>query len=666
MSGSYTDLAHEDLTCPLCFEFMVDPHTPMELSCPHVYCLVCLRHMVTNGQTQIDCPECRHPTSVPLEKGVSGLRINTQLRSLAQKHLHVQNGQPKYSIERVANLTCPMCFEFLKDPHTPKALCCSHVYCSVCLKTLLDKKHNIVCPQCKQKTKVAKGCLDNLKTNLRLRSLAEKHLKSGEKKMSGDKCAGEVTCPHHKGETMPFHCSTCDEAICQFCLLRQHRKHDVKEQNQLVQEKKMQLGKILQKALRDVEGRIDKLQLFEGEIESNLKKEEEDVDRCVAKAVQMVQTTGQALKKQLRQSEQQRLLMIREEVVLLQTKMGEIKNSQRSAQKDIDVLTYESHNEQCSIVAGKLNQLRIKEPAKGFQIQTDDTETAKFVAHRKVKLGRIVEPLKLQLVQEFGEFSGANAIAASVGSDNHIIVNDFGESQVQVYTYQPYEYKHKCMLDLSKANTCQVRDVAVNVREEFLVARGTGVEVYTTDGQYKKTIATEDMDNTTQDAKTNIFSITSNQDGRILVGDMERSVVIEHRSRTNRVIRTSTNPGSIAFVGDAHMAVTDRFESGHVRIQSLSTGKESLRLDIPGTQGVCHEHKSDCVLVLRSETGDQPGLVKLGTGVLEQYCRVTGRLIGCLLRGLYHPRAVVLTSEDMLAIADQKTVKIYRINSQME
>ncbi|XP_072015963.1 uncharacterized protein [Amphiura filiformis] len=657
-SSSYTDLAHEDLTCPLCFEFMVDPHTPKELTCPHVYCYLCLQRMVVRGQSMIDCPECRRTTTLP-RRGIAALKTNLRLRSLAEKH--VQSEQSKYSIEKIDNLTCPACNNFLVDPHTPKKLTCAHTFCSKCLTDLIDKESNIECPLCKHPTKVSEDGINALTTDLRLRNLAEKHLRASMKRNRNE---NGIKCPHHTGENMPFHCSTCSKAICQFCLLHSHRKHDVTEQDKLVQQKKNQLGSILSSALKDVDkykAHIKKLMELEGAIESYLKAEEDEIDRCITKVVQSAQNSGQALKKQLRQTEHQRLARIRDEVIQVQKKIDLIQKGQRVAQADIETLTYENHTEQTCVVAGKLNRLCMKE--KTTQINMHFVNTAKFIPQRKVKLGRVVEPTKLHLVQEFGEFQGANAIGASLTSDDLLIVNDFGSGQIHVYSYQPYEYKHKCVLELSKDNTFPPRDVAITIREEFLVARCTGVEVYSTDGTYKKTILGVDMEEVaSEDATVNVASVTTTGDGRVLVGDTGRNLVTEHRSRTNRVIRTSVKPGTVAAVGGTHMALIDKYDSGSVRVQSLASGKETIKLEISGSQGICYDEKSDCMLLLRSETGNAPGLVKLGTGVLEQYCRVSGKLIGCLIRGLYHPRALVFTSEDMLAIADHKTIKIYRVN----
>ena len=74
-------------------------------------------------------------------------------------------------------------FELLKDPNTPKLLDCPHVCCAVCIQKLIEGERKIVdCPECRQVTRIPKDGVDAMKTNLQLRSLAEKHDKHKTKK----------------------------------------------------------------------------------------------------------------------------------------------------------------------------------------------------------------------------------------------------------------------------------------------------------------------------------------------------------------------------------------------------------------------------------------------------------------------------------------------------
>ena len=90
MAASYLARAEEDLSCPLCLELFVDPNTPKQLTCPCVYCQLCLEKMVEGGLRVVTCPECHATTRVPPETptsdgGIADLKTALWLRSLIGK-----------------------------------------------------------------------------------------------------------------------------------------------------------------------------------------------------------------------------------------------------------------------------------------------------------------------------------------------------------------------------------------------------------------------------------------------------------------------------------------------------------------------------------------------------------------------------------------------------
>ena len=46
---------------------------------------MCIQKIIEGGRPTVDCPECRYVTRIPTE-GVSAMRTNLRLRSLAEKH----------------------------------------------------------------------------------------------------------------------------------------------------------------------------------------------------------------------------------------------------------------------------------------------------------------------------------------------------------------------------------------------------------------------------------------------------------------------------------------------------------------------------------------------------------------------------------------------------
>ncbi|XP_072047881.1 uncharacterized protein [Amphiura filiformis] len=82
----------EDLSCKICYNHL---NEPKDLDCPHVFCLQCLQKWSKTGQT-VECPECRHITSVP-QGGLVNLQTNIRLKSMSEKYaerVEKQKGVP--------------------------------------------------------------------------------------------------------------------------------------------------------------------------------------------------------------------------------------------------------------------------------------------------------------------------------------------------------------------------------------------------------------------------------------------------------------------------------------------------------------------------------------------------------------------------------------------
>ncbi|XP_072036174.1 uncharacterized protein [Amphiura filiformis] len=124
MATAYLENAEADLSCPLCLELFVDPNTPKQLDCPHVYCQKCLTEMVKGDVCVITCPECRMETRVPVsEGGVSALRTSLRLRNLAENH-RKQTEKPSTTETGHTKSKVPTC-----PAHDDEKL---HFYCVTC------------------------------------------------------------------------------------------------------------------------------------------------------------------------------------------------------------------------------------------------------------------------------------------------------------------------------------------------------------------------------------------------------------------------------------------------------------------------------------------------------------------------------------------------------
>lgn len=552
------------------------------------------------------------------------------------------------------DLTCPLCYELFVDPHIPKILDCSHVCCLVCLKRLVKGgKSPIYCPECRQIVNVPQGKIGSLKTNLRIRSLAEKHIQHGA---TGKKQRRQtVSCANHDGEKMYFHCVTCSTPICQFCLLHSHKEHDVREQKAVVQDKKDEMERVMREAIIDVKSydcRVQSLTELEHNIEGALKLEEAEIDACAER----IRRQCQALKVQLRQAEDDRLQAIREEKERLNIQSKNIRVHHTHVEDNIDNMTDYDYIMAHHDFLEKMRMLTVKEkPADIFM----KPSVSKFVASPgDLNLGWFTKTKQMNLEQEFGEFESASGIVAT--PQGTLTVSDFGNNQVTVFSEQDKEFKKQMNITLSTANQCMPIDVAYTPDSKFLIVRGSGIEVYSTKGKYKRKISTTILEGEAANSTVDVCSVATTPDGHILAADYGKSAITVHdpTGRIMKTISTSVKPQCLAAIRNSHVVMSD-FHSGKVCIIDLETAEETLNVNIPEAQGVCYDEQTDCILVVRNERGSEVGRVFIGTGVIEQYCRTTGRLISCLAQDLYHPRSLAFTLDGRLAVADSKTIKVY-------
>ena len=86
----------EELSCSICYNIFIEPKV---LDCQHVYCMQCLKDWV-GKQLTIECPECRHVTTVP-QGGMTNLETDLRLKSMVEIYTDVIE---KRKVSRFAKL----------------------------------------------------------------------------------------------------------------------------------------------------------------------------------------------------------------------------------------------------------------------------------------------------------------------------------------------------------------------------------------------------------------------------------------------------------------------------------------------------------------------------------------------------------------------------------
>ena len=207
-----------------------------------------------------------------------------------------------------SHLSCPICYELYKKP---KYLPCYHSYCEECLVKVVVQS-NITCPECRKTSVVPSGGVKQLPNNFFINRLLDevalKRKVEGEEEAKCDLCVrGDVVevlcvdcgtflcgrcCDHHKyskeyqnHNMMPlnevrsrkeghisikpnlksalcqeheleliFYCKTCDQLVCQYCIMKNHLKHDHDTVKKMATKQRRELDKIMEQVEKMIEG----------------------------------------------------------------------------------------------------------------------------------------------------------------------------------------------------------------------------------------------------------------------------------------------------------------------------------------------------------------------------------------------------------------------------
>ena len=103
--------------------------------------------------------------------------------------------------------TCEVCLENMLDKD-PRLLWCHHSFCMKCLKKIM-KNGTILCPTCRETTRVSNNDIQSLKVNFMLKKFKD-HLD----KMHSRKT---VLCQFCLSENATLKCQECSQLICEEC-----------------------------------------------------------------------------------------------------------------------------------------------------------------------------------------------------------------------------------------------------------------------------------------------------------------------------------------------------------------------------------------------------------------------------------------------------------------
>ena len=264
------------LTCPICYELY---KKPKYLPCYHSYCEECLVKQVMQSNTRpsnIICPECRKTSIVPIG-GVKQLPNNFFVNRL------LDEVALKRKVEGEEEAKCDLCVR--GDAVEVLCLDCGVFLCSRCFDNHKYGKES---------------------QNHNMMPLNE--LRSRKEGITIKPKSKFALCQEHELE-LNFYCETCDQLVCQYCIMKDHFKHDHDTLKKMATKHRKELDKIMESVEKMIEG----LSVARKEVSNTRDKIgtqaddiDKEIDRYYEELQRQLQQQRDKLKKELHEASRQK------------------------------------------------------------------------------------------------------------------------------------------------------------------------------------------------------------------------------------------------------------------------------------------------------------------------------------------------------------------------
>ena len=239
----------EEVSCSVCSDIFTDPK---QLPCLHSFCLHCLKqwHTTSHGRDTIRCPKCQAVNRVPESGDLKDLPTSFYLNGLIDV-LAIKECKK-------SPVTCGNCDK--KSSETSYCFQCCIFYCHECVTG-----HNI------------------MRSNKDHRVLA---LKDFQDKDYEDVLKRPAFChkPGHTKEELKLFCKNCETAVCQSCLLLEHRGHALNLIQEEAERQKIQMKSMVETQRNNLKAKKNIIRQLDEDY-AKLVQRGEDVKRDVQKIV---------------------------------------------------------------------------------------------------------------------------------------------------------------------------------------------------------------------------------------------------------------------------------------------------------------------------------------------------------------------------------------------
>eukprot|EP00741_Cyanophora_paradoxa_P019335 tig00000215_g18664.t1 len=208
----------EELTCPICLEFFVEPRL---LPCSHTFCYGCMRGLVRSQH--VKCPTCRKVTLLQ-EEGIRCLPRNRALSNIVAK---IRDNHPEH---------CSGCRDLLATVSCQA--CGGKFYCDECAA----KAHARLAPTAPPHP---------------LERVPPPPRRDGRSAADAAALRASYKCPVHSYKEVRFYCLTDGASVCKHCILKgDHLGH----RYVLLKEGAMRARTALYAAIKGAQGLVARLE----------------------------------------------------------------------------------------------------------------------------------------------------------------------------------------------------------------------------------------------------------------------------------------------------------------------------------------------------------------------------------------------------------------------
>ena len=582
-------------------------------------------------------------------------------------------------------VTCPVCLELLRDPSSPQLLNFPHVCCTLCIQKMRVSCNTIIdCPDCCHIARVKAEKLNGTAQNAIVRGakqglsnietcyfhtdspdyrqiMIEDIQDNGRQSKTGESyCVvveEDLPCPVcHDNRKQSVGCNSCAKTQQDLCNADGCIEDALNDKNEASGESKIAMDKATKEVdeFKQSEEDLAKLQAV---VEKHLETQQKLITKQAEQAMKLIHKESQRMIVNLQENVLARVDAIKQERQDLKTQILKFEKSfdsttsvESTCKNESSGLTTVQEEKQTNNTILE-NKSYILGLAKFAQGTFDMSGTFGSVLQ--------IQELKCDLVYEFGSFQLAGYVTTT--SSGLLVVSDCNANEVLMYNrHNTGQYENKPCLCLTTKGTASPDGVAVSAEGKYLVARFRNVDVYSQSGNYEGALNFR-HDNGPGNENKYATAIEVMHDGKIIVGDSYNSTltIISKDHTVLRTIHTSTKPVRIA--SRLNGIIASYWKENKICLIDIESGLKVQTFDIPHSSAVCYHRQSDSLLVGRCLDMAANTMPKIGSGIIEQYCASTGKFVGRIAEGLFLPRDFTFTTDGLLAVADTKTVKLFRV-----